>query len=64
MKLSDFIIDFLAIFIATFIVSSLVTYIYNLLVHSAGSFDWATTFRLSIILGIILPWIHLREKKK
>lgn len=64
MKAIELAKDFLAIFIVTFIVSSLVTFIYSLIVHSEGIIDWSTAFRLSIIFGIIFPWINFRERKK
>ena len=55
--------EFIMIFVVTFIVSSLVSFIYSFLVHSEGTFDWSTAFRLSIIFAIIFPWMHFREKK-
>lgn len=64
MKPIEIVKEFILIFIATFIVSSLVSFIYSYLVHSAGTVDWATAFRLSIIFGIIFPWMRFREMKK
>ncbi len=64
MKISKLLKDFIIVFVITFVVSSLVTFIYNLIVHLQGAFDWATSFRFAIILGIIFPWLHYRERKK
>jgi hypothetical protein len=55
--------DFIIVFVITFVVSSAVTFIYNLIVHSQGSFDWATSFRFAITLGIIFPWLNYKKKK-
>ena len=56
--------EFILIFVVTFIVSSLVSFIYNYLVHSESVFDWASAFRLSIIFGVIFPWVHFRERRR
>ena len=64
MKTFELVKEFLLVFSVTFIVSSLVTFLYSLAVHSEGIVDWSTSFRFSIIFGIIFPWLHFREKKK
>ena len=64
MKVTELAKEFIVIFIVTFIVSSLVTFIYSFLVHSEGIIGWSTAFRLSIIFGIIFPWLHFRERKR
>jgi hypothetical protein len=64
MKIVELTKAFVSVFIVTFIVSSIVSFIYSLLVHSEGIFDWETAIRLSIIFGIIFPWLHIREKSK
>ena len=56
--------EFILIFVVTFIVSSLVSFIYSYLVHSESVFDWASAFRLSIIFGVIFPWVHFRERRR
>jgi hypothetical protein len=63
MKIGTLTIEFLFVFIVTFAVSSLVTFLYSLLVHSNGIFDWETALRLSITLGIIFTWLKFRNKK-
>ena len=64
MKLKGLLVDFVITFLATLIVSSLVSLIYNLIFHSNSSIEWETAFRFAIILGIILPWLHYRERKQ
>lgn len=42
------------------VVTAAVTFLYNLILHSSVSVDWDTTFRLAIILGIVLPLTRTR----
>jgi uncharacterized membrane protein YraQ (UPF0718 family) len=50
-------------FAITLVASVIVTYLYSLIVYGAGIIDWETSFRLSIIFGIVLPLVRQREKK-
>jgi Na+-driven multidrug efflux pump len=49
-------------FAITLVVSSLVTYFYSLGFHETAKIDWETSFRLAIIIGIIIPVIEARTK--
>jgi hypothetical protein len=62
--LKRIILYFMGISLLTFTVSAMVTFLYSLLVHSTNIVDWETTFRLAIILGIVLTWNYARELKK
>lgn len=62
MKIKRFLIDFLIVFTVAFVVNLIVVFLWNLIAHGQGSFEWETPFRFAIILGIILP-ILLRKKK-
>jgi len=64
MKIKNFLRDFAIIFVIVFIVTTIVIYIYNLIAHSAGSFNWETSFQLAIIFGIVLPAIRIFEKRQ
>lgn len=55
---------FVTIFALVLIISAIVTYLYSLIVHSAGAVNWETSFQLAIIFGIVLTWINFMEKKK
>ena len=57
-------IDFVISFLLVFVVASIVTYLWNLIFHEPGPVDWETSFRLAIILGIVLSWIKARDYKK
>jgi hypothetical protein len=32
--------------------------------RKGGVIDWETSFRFAIILGIVLTWMEVRERKK
>lgn len=64
MKYSEFFLNFLVIFVLTFVVSSVVSFLYNLLVHSQSVWEWGTSFRFSVILGIVIPLINKLNRSK
>lgn len=64
MNMTKYAIDFAVTFAIVLVVSVIVTFLYSLIVHGLGVIDWETSFRFAIILGIVLPWIHQREKKQ
>lgn len=57
-------IDFLITFALILVVTAIVTFLYSLIVHGAGTVAWGTSFRFAIILGIVRSWIEARERKK
>ncbi len=58
MKIKRFLIHFIIVFALTFVVNTIVVYLWNLIAHGQGAFDWETSFRFAIILGIIVPIIR------
>ena len=64
MKIKSLLIDFIGSFLLVLVVASTVTYLWNLIFHAAGSVDWETSFRLAIILGILLPWVKARGRNE
>lgn len=65
MKYHKYLTHFLLIFIVTFIVNALTVYLWNLLQHGVGVFEWDTSFVFAIVLAIVLPIAtRLVEKKK
>ena len=62
MNLKKIAIDFITNFAVIFIVAALVSFLYNLIIHATGEFDWENAFRLSIIFGIVLTWMNSRKK--
>jgi hypothetical protein len=57
-------VDFAVRFIVIFVTTIIVTLLWNLIRHGDANIDWATSFRLGIILGIALPIIRRMEKKE
>ncbi|RMG36896.1 MAG: hypothetical protein D6732_07575 [Methanobacteriota archaeon] len=64
MTVRTFMINFVSTFVVVFIVASFVSFLWNLVFHAAGIVDWETSFRLAIILGIILPWVQERDRRR
>jgi len=64
MKFAELLISFLIISAITFVVSSAVSFLYSLIVHSQGVFDWGSSIRFGIVLGIVITWINYTNKSK
>lgn len=64
MNIKRLLIDFVTVFAVALVVSAIVTLLWNLIVHGASTIDWETSFRFSIILGIILTWMETRRSKE
>jgi hypothetical protein len=64
MNMRKYAVDFAITFTVVLLVTVIVTFLYSLIVHGSGVIDWETSFRFAIIFGIILPWMHQREKKQ
>jgi len=56
-------LDFVSSFLLVLVVTVVVTYLWNLIFEGAGVVEWETSFRLAIVLGIVLSWIKARERK-
>ena len=55
--------EFLVVSAITFIVAAVVSFLYSLIVHGSGVFDWTHAIRLALILGLALPMIDKYGKK-
>lgn len=64
MSSKDFLVDVLVTLVLTFVVSAIVTYLYSLIAHGAGVFEWGTSFRLGVIFAIVLPWSRWLAQRK
>ena len=64
MNIKKLLVDFVTVFAVSLIVSVVVTLLWNLIVHGAGTIDWETSFRFAILLGIIFSWIETRRRKE
>ncbi len=55
MDMKESLKGFLIVGPIVFLVSLIVTYLYSLIVHGSGVWDWEMSIRLGIIFGIALP---------
>jgi hypothetical protein len=63
MNIKQYAIDLVVMFIVVLVVNLIVTFLYGLIVHGSGVLNWESALSFAISLGIILPWIHRRDKK-
>ncbi len=64
MKFKAILVQFIIMFLLVLVVGSLVTFLWNLIFHGVGQFEWETSFRMAIIFGIVFTWIMVQERKK
>ena len=53
MKIKRFLIQFVTIFALAFVINTIVVYLWNLIAHGEGAFDWGLSFTLAIVLAIV-----------
>ena len=67
MSIRQLLIDFSITFAVTLVVAVVVTSLWSLIFHGAGTIDWETAFRFALIFGItfgiVLPRTRARESK-
>jgi hypothetical protein len=63
MNIRRLLVESVTVFAVTLILSVMVTLLWNLGVHGAGTIDWETSFRFAILFGIIFPWLETRRIK-
>jgi hypothetical protein len=63
MKIKQFLTEFLIILAIAFPVAAVVSFLYGLIIHGAGTFAWGSSIRTALILAIILPLSKLVGKK-
>jgi hypothetical protein len=68
MNVKESLIVFVTTFAVILVVHAIVTLLYSLIVHGAGTIDWERSFSLAIglaiALGMVLPWMRAREGKE
>ncbi len=55
MDVKKMLITSVTAFAATLVANAMVVYLWSLIFHGQGSFDWGRSFCLAIVLGIVLP---------
>ncbi len=63
MKNRGWFVDFAITFVVALVVTIMVTMLWSLAAHGGAGIDWATSFRLAIILGIVLPIVNRVGRK-
>ena len=59
MRTTQFIIYFLLSFSVSFVVNTVAIFIYNVLAHGQGGFNWEITFLFAFTLGLFFPIMDL-----
>lgn len=63
MKTGDFIVRFLLTFGVALIANILITVCWNYFVNGKGLLiDWETSFRISLLLAIVIPLAQIKRK--
>ena len=53
--MKSLLVSFLISCTLTFVVNVIVIFVYNLVAHGEGRFDWGTAIPLAIVFGFVLP---------
>jgi len=64
MNAKRFAIGFVTVAAITFVVAAIVSFLYSLIAHGAGTVDWEHSIRLALTLGMIVPLMRELEKKQ
>jgi len=54
----------LVYFLLTFFISAGVAFLFNLLVHGYGNFEWDLALQRGVVLGIVIPTARRFEGKR
>jgi len=63
MVIKEILTFFAGIFTVTFVVSVIVTFFYSWIAHGTAMAEWGASFRLAVILGFVMTWVHARDIK-
>jgi len=63
MNIQKLLIDFVTIFVVSLVVTAIVTFLWSLIVHGAGSVDWERSFGFAISFGIAFPLMRALESR-
>lgn len=55
MNVKGFVVHFGVTFVLVLVVSAVVSWLWSLIAHGAGSADWESSVRLALILGLVIP---------
>jgi hypothetical protein len=64
MKAREYILNFLLVFIVAFLVNAVISLLWNYFIRERGfDVNWEQSFRLGLILGIVIPLSQALGKK-
>ncbi|MFC1746732.1 hypothetical protein ACFLZR_00165 [Candidatus Neomarinimicrobiota bacterium] len=63
MNIKSYLAEAGVLFVLTLVVSVIVSYLYGLLVHGAGSADWELAFRNAFLFGLVIPTFRVFRKR-
>lgn len=63
MNLKSFVVNFIVTFAIAFAVTAIATLLWNLVQSGTAHVDWATSFRLALILGVAFPLVEAMRDK-
>lgn len=64
MDVKKLLIGFVTTFSAALVANAMVVYLWNLIFHGQGSFDWGRSFFLAIVLGIVFTVIDALKRRR
>ena len=62
MNFKKWLIESAAVFTVVLIVSVMVTLLWNVIAHRAGTVDWESSLRFAITFAIVLPWVGVLRR--
>ncbi len=63
MAIKRFLIRFIMVFAVTFFINSIIVYLYSVIVHKEGQFNFDTTFLFALTFGLVFAIMELMNKK-
>ena len=63
MGIGDFLARFVFTFVIVLIVNAAVVWLWNLVRHGAGMFDWGTSLVFAVVFGIVFPLVYRFDHK-
>lgn len=64
MVIKRLVVEFATVFAVALVTAASVTAVWSLIFHGTPRIDWETSFRLAIVLGIVVPWVEARRSKR
>ncbi|MCD6336662.1 MAG: hypothetical protein DRP93_02785 [Candidatus Neomarinimicrobiota bacterium] len=63
MKFWNFVLNCLIVGVIAFAAGLLVNFLFNVIVHGSAIVAWGATFRIAVVLGLVIPLADLLKIK-